>query len=349
MINMKGCGDMKFRRTLCCLLAGAILSVPLLTGCNNGKKETSSVSQTSAVTSADSSAEKSDVSDEKSTITPAMWKAEDNSGHYCYLFGTVHAADDSANIMPDYFEKAYLDSDAIGVEADVTTILEDPMSAAGLFQYLMYMDGTTIKDHISEETYNGINEVMKNNANSYFEHMYDMFTPVAWTSIFEGEILTKCGLDTNKGIDVNAIKWAKSDSKEVIELESIEYQAQMFERISDKAGELILVPYTTQEGFDQQVAEMKQLYDDWKYGRPIENNINESQLAELDEEIRKAIEYYNDEMLVKRNAAMADKISEYLNDGKKVLVMVGAAHFYGDDGIVKLMESKGFKVTSLSA
>ena len=103
MINMKGCGDMKFRRTLCCLLAGAILSVPLLTGCNNGKKETSSVSQTSAVTSADSSAEKSDVSDEKSTITPAMWKAEDNSGHYCYLFGTVHAADDSANIMPDYF------------------------------------------------------------------------------------------------------------------------------------------------------------------------------------------------------------------------------------------------------
>ena len=327
MINMKGCGDMKFRRTLCCLLAGAILSVPLLTGCNNGKKETSSVSQTSAVTSADSSAEKSDVSDEKSTITPAMWKAEDNSGHYCYLFGTVHAADDSANIMPDYFEKAYLDSDAIGVEADVTTI----------------------KDHISEETYNGINEVMKNNANSYFEHMYDMFTPVAWTSIFEGEILTKCGLDTNKGIDVNAIKRAKSDSKEVIELESIEYQAQMFERISDKAGELILVPYTTQEGFDQQVAEMKQLYDDWKYGRPIENNINESQLAELDEEIRKAIEYYNDEMLVKRNAAMADKISEYLNDGKKVLVMVGAAHFYGDDGIVKLMESKGFKVTSLSA
>ena len=211
------------------------------------------------------------------------------------------------------------------------------------------MDGTTIKDHISEETYNGINEVMKNNANSYFEHMYDMFTPVAWTSIFEGEILTKCGLDTNKGIDVNAIKRAKSDSKEVIELESIEYQAQMFERISDKAGELILVPYTTQEGFDQQVAEMKQLYDDWKYGRPIENNINESQLAELDEEIRKAIEYYNDEMLVKRNAAMADKISEYLNDGKKVLVMVGAAHFYGDDGIVKLMESKGFKVTSLSA
>ena len=179
--------------------------------------------------------------------------------------------------------------------------------------------------------------------------MYDMFTPVAWTSIFEGEILTKCGLDTNKGIDVNAIKRAKSDSKEVIELESIEYQAQMFERISDKAGELILVPYTTQEGFDQQVAEMKQLYDDWKYGRPIENNINESQLAELDEEIRKAIEYYNDEMLVKRNAAMADKISEYLNDGKKVLVMVGAAHFYGDDGIVKLMESKGFKVTSLSA
>ena len=56
-----------------------------------------------------------------------------------------------------------------------------------------------------------------------------------------------------------------------------------------------------------------------------------------------------DELLGKRNPAMAEKISGYLNDGKKVLVMVGAAHFYGDDGIIKLMEAKGCKVTSIAS
>ena len=56
-----------------------------------------------------------------------------------------------------------------------------------------------------------------------------------------------------------------------------------------------------------------------------------------------------EELLGKRNPAMAEKISGYLNDGKKVLVMVGAAHFYGDDGIIKLMEAKGCKVTSIAS
>lgn len=367
MINMKGRGAVRLRKTLCCLLAGALLSVPLLTGCGSGNKETSAVSESSAETSKDSSvivsdvtsdvsdggskasSDISDVSGNKSTIKPAMWKVEDDSGHYCYMFGTVHAADDSADIMPDYFENAYLDSDAIGVEADITYILENPLSVSDLYKYLIYMDGTKIQDHISEETYNAVSEVMKNNSSAYIEHMYDMFKPVAWSSVFEGEALKKCGLDTEKGIDIRAIKRAKSDGKEVIELESVEYQAQMFERLSDRLGELLLLPYTTQEGFDQQVENIGKLYDDWKNGRPVEENVDESQLEQLDAETREAYEYYMDEMLRKRNPAMADKISGYLNEGKKVLVMVGSAHFYGDDGLVKLMESKGCKVTSIAS
>ena len=353
IINMKGRVTMKLRKTLCGLLAGTILIIPLLTGCSNGNKESSSASQISANTSTETSvktpSETSVESGGKSSITPAMWKVEDKSGHYCYLFGTIHAADDSANIMPDYFEKAYLDSDAIGVEADVTYVLENPSSTTDLYKYLIYMDGTTIKDHISDETYNSINEVMKNNAAAYVEHMYDMFTPVAWSSLFEGVVLKKCDLDIQKGIDVSYIKRAKSDGKEVIELESLEYQAQMFERLSDRVGELLLAPYTTQESFDQQVKDMNTLYDDWKNGRPIENAVDESQLAELDAETREAFEYYMEELLGKRNPAMAEKISGYLNDGKKVLVMVGAAHFYGDDGIIKLMEAKGCKVTSIAS
>lgn len=49
-------------------------------------------------------------------------------------------------------------------------------------------------------------------------------------------------------------------------------------------------------------------------------------------------------MLTDRNKGMADKAEEYMNDGKKVFFMAGAAHMYGDDGIVQLLKDRGYTV-----
>lgn len=361
---------MKMKKSLCCLIAAALLSVTALSGCSGNEKQgdieqiligngkpssavsgndlPSQASQTSTDTPQNSNVEPSTPPAYSSSITPAMWKVEDGSGNYCYMFGTIHAGNDEAVAFPDYFEKAYNDSQAIAVEADISTAMTDPAVSADIMKYLTYSDGTKITDHISQETYNGITEVLKNNAPAYYDHMYDNLTPIAWSSIFDSLVIEKSGLATEKGVDITAINRAKADGKQVLEVESMDYQLKMFDRMSDTIGELLLINYTTQEGFDSQITELNELFDKWKRGDPVRNEIDTSQFYLLDKETREAMEYYIDEMFTKRNPAMADKVESYIRSGQKVLVMVGAAHFYADDGLVNLMRKKGYTVTRIS-
>ena len=380
---------MKIKKMLCCLIAAAVMlpftvgcqektdnkavsSPTSLSSVQQSPAESAEKSddpsvQTSAQTSAQTSVQTSSQTSEQnssqasaqtseseqkpnsSTITPALWRVEDSKGNYNYLFGTIHAADDSVNVMPDYFEKAYADSSAIALEMDVSLVMKDTESMSKIMKFLIYSDGTKLKDHISKEVYDGINSVAKhNNPAAYYDGMYNMFTPIAVSVLMENSIIEKCGMDSNKGVDLTLSNRAHADGKEVLEVESFEYQAEMMGRLSDKVGELLLINYTTTEDFDKQVELMKKLYDDWKSGREIREDNELPDDADIDEETRKALEAYEDEMFGKRNPAMADKIESYLNEGKKVLVMVGAAHYYGDDGLISLLTDRGYKITRLS-
>ena len=388
---------MKLKKTLCCLIAAAMM-IPFTVGCQGNNNDTKSSSsqtalssvqqspaesavksddpsaqtpeqtsvqapsqvsgqmsdQTSDQTSGESSVQSSGQtsgSDQKpvsSTITPALWKVEDSNGNYNYLFGTIHAADNSASVMPDYFEKAYADSSAIALEFDVALAINDSSKIAEVMKFIMYSDGTKLQDHISKEVYDGINIVAKNNTTLYYDGMYNMFTPVGVTVLMENSVIQKCGMDSNKGIDLTIANRAHADGKEVLEVESFEYQAEILGRLSDKVGELLLLNYSSVENYNKQVDLMKKLYDDWKCGRVIEETGDIPDDVEINEDTKKAIESYDDEMLGKRNPIMADKVESYLKDGKKVLVMVGAAHFYGDDGLLRLLEGRGYKITRLS-
>lgn len=55
---------------------------------------------------------------------------------------------------------------------------------------------------------------------------------------------------------------------------------------------------------------------------------------------------YNKAMLIDRNIGMADKIDGYLKSDKKAeyFIVVGAAHYLGEHGVIKLLEDKGYTV-----
>ena len=39
----------------------------------------------------------------------------------------------------------------------------------------------------------------------------------------------------------------------------------------------------------------------------------------------------------------------YIKDGKTVMLVVGTAHFLGNDGIISLLEKQGFTVTQITS
>lgn len=339
---------MNFKKIVCSALAAVTLIVPVLSGCKHVEKDDLFKVESSSQKSQASAVQDSQGSYDGTQITPALWKAENADGDYIYLFGSIHAADSAVNHLPDYFEEAYRDSDALSFEIDMSNLLTDTSAAMQMMQDMMYMDGTTIKDHISADTYQKLVELLEN-ANSY-SPLYDYYKPLVWESLMENLIVTRAGLDSAKGVDVTLTDRAKQDGKGIMEVESLDFQLSMFNDFSDKLIDMMLSAYTEDGAIDTQVQGLKELYEKWKMGTMTEEDTAEDfDESELTEEEKALMEEYNASMLVNRNEDMAQKAVEYMQSDETVMLVVGAAHYPGDDGIVSLLEKQGITVTRITS
>ncbi|MBR4439108.1 MAG: TraB/GumN family protein, partial [Clostridia bacterium] len=64
--------------------------------------------------------------------------------------------------------------------------------------------------------------------------------------------------------------------------------------------------------------------------------------SDLTDEERGLMEHYDKVMETDRNVGMADAAESYIKQGLNVFFVVGAAHMGGDDGVVALLESRGY-------
>lgn len=355
---------MKFKRLASTLLSAILGTVIIFSGCSNGssvndnssKAESSSFveepklesnqeskteSSTESKTESQSSKEESSKSTEPDAdYTPAMWKVTKGDKEM-YLFGSIHATQDGAENLPDYVQKAFDECDYLAMELDTDNIMNDFQQSLQLMQKLMYTDGTSIKDHISEETYNAAVKYLTEKG--LYVSYYDSFKPMMWISLLENAMYNDAGIDITKSMESIMTEKANNTNKEILEVESIDIQLGVFDNISDKLADIIILSYT-QSDSSEKAKSNNELYEKWKHGEVIVDTDDE----EIPDEYKEDYEKYYKAMLTDRNKGMADKAEEYMNDGKKVFFMVGAAHMYGDDGIVQLLKDRGYTAERVS-
>lgn len=277
------------------------------------------------------------------TITPTVWEVTDTDGNKMYMMGTIHLADKSVEHMPDYFETAFAESDAVALECDTSN------AAIGIDDVInyMYTDGTTIKDHVSAEDYEKVIGMAKE-ANVY-SPAYEYVKPFMWASLLEIAAGNNSGLSSDYGVDSIIQSRASKEGKEVIEVEGVDFQNELIASIPDEIQEYMFREIAAQDNYmDELTKQIKEMYEDWKAGNEIteQETSGEESLTEHEKELT---EEYQRLMLTDRNKGMADKAEEYINSGKTVLFAVGAAHFSGDDGIKKLMEDRGYTFRKLTS
>lgn len=261
-----------------------------------------------------------------------MWEVESN-GNTVYLVGSMHIADESFYPLRPEFEEAFAEADYLGVEIDISKAADEEQQKLVL-SLGSYQDGTTLKDHISSETYSKLGDVLKKNGLE--SNALDAFKPWVVESTLASLKSTTAGYEASAGVDLYFIQKAIERKLPVIELESYQSQLGMFNDFSKETQEETLK--ATIENFDVLDNSVKEMAEMWKTG-------NDEQLLELTNSFS-TNEEYNKAMLVDRNIGMADKIDGYLKNGKseEYFIVVGAAHYLGDHGIVKLLEDKGYKV-----
>lgn len=261
-----------------------------------------------------------------------MWEVKHN-GNTVYLVGSMHIADDSFYPLRAEFEQAFAEADYLGVEIDLSKAVDEAQQQL-IMNMGMYQDGSTLKDHVSKETYAKVGDILKKNGMK--PDALDAFKPWVVETTIGSLKAIKSGYEAAEGIDLYFIQKAMKRKMPVLELESYESQLGMFDHFSKELQEKNL--NATLDNFDVAENQVDNMADMWKQG-------DDKALLELTNSMAGDAEY-NKAMLIDRNIGMADKIDGYLKSDKKAeyFIVVGAAHYLGEHGVIKLLEDKGYTV-----
>lgn len=264
----------------------------------------------------------------------SVWRVS-NGDRTVYLGGTVHLLRQSDYPLPAEYEDAYLDSDAVVFETDIAA-MSDMATQARMLARMSYSDERTLESVLSEEAYSELQSYTAEIGLPLI--MMQKFKPgmvVTTLQVFEFQ---KLGF-TPEGVDAHFYGRAVGDGKPVLGLESLEEQIEFLASMGEgNESEFILVSLADLENTEQAMEGMIAAWRSGDTGRLTEMFVEDMQ--------RQSPEIY-ETLLRGRNLDWLPQIDAMLQDDDTEFVLVGAAHLVGEDGLVTLLEDKGYQVDQL--
>ncbi len=266
-----------------------------------------------------------------------LWVLE-NQGSRVYLLGSIHAMKTGMYPLTSVIEEAFREADKVVFEVDLSKLapgeINRVMRANGF-----YTGGRTIAADVSSNTLEMLKQYLRERdlAFSDFQRMKPWYLML---TIGQRE-LSLLGYESQYGIDHHFQQLAIAEGKPILELESFQDQIRILSGESMVLQELSLrASLEEQERLEQTLGK---LVDAWTIGDA--NHM----LALTMEAMNKYPQLHAqmDRLIDQRNLKMADKIREYASSRGTYLVVAGALHMGGDNGIISLLR-KDFKVQQLS-
>lgn len=279
---------------------------------------------------------------EESADGPLLYQVTDEDGDVVWLFGSIHVGEEDFYPLPDYVTDALEDSDGLAVEFDIIDFESDYLGQSRALRKLMYTDGTTIQDHLSEEVYDQAVETLQDLG--IYMSAYDMYMPALWSSLIDSSLIDEDA--TSLGIDRHMINMAYDLDLPVIDVESADLQYGMMADFSDDLQELLLK--SSIEGYekgDEYLEEIQELMDMWADGDAMQlREYLSSEGEDLTAKEKKLYKEYNTALRTERDEGMTDFVIDALDDGDELFVCVGAAHVVGEGGIIDQLLEEGYTV-----
>jgi len=168
--------------------------------------------------------------------------------------------------------------------------------------------------------------------------MMEKFKPGLVVSTLQIMEFQKLGF-TPQGVDAYFNNRAIDDAKPVGELETVQAQIDYIANMGEgNESDFILLSLSDM----QEIATtMEDLIGAWRAG-------NNNALAELFvDEMKAESEELYESLLVERNSNWLPIIEQMFSQGENEFVLVGAAHLVGEDGLLSMLEAKGYQVEQL--
>lgn len=253
-----------------------------------------------------------------------------------YILGSIHLAKPELYPLDSAIEEAYSKSDVLVVELDAESresamVMQDAMRTLGT-----YHKGKSLHSELSVSTYRAL-KFYTQKRGIPLESLEQMRPWVVMMQLSMAEML-RLGYVPELGIDKHFLDRAKKEKKAIVELETIEEQMALLSR-DDRDYQEKLLRYTL-ASMDEMEPMLNVLFSSWKNG-DAEAMEKLFLLAMQDDA---GLEDLYDDLVTRRNRKMAEKIEAFLGTERDYFVVVGAGHVVGREGIIDLLEKRGYKV-----
>jgi uncharacterized protein YbaP (TraB family) len=262
----------------------------------------------------------------------SLWKVK-GKNNVLYLLGSVHVLKEENYPLPQVMETAYTNSGIAVFETDISKI-DDPAEAMKLMTKAQLPEGKTLETELSPQVY----RAFTNHAGNVGLPMMllEQFTPAMAAEAVEGMELMKLGFDPAFGLDKHFYRLAKKDGKQIIPLESIEAQLDLLNGLTKQEGEWFMK--TTLKEIETLKKDFGEIIKAWEVG-------DSNRLAKLLNEAKGESPALFKRLLTDRNESWMPKLVELANGKTNAIVIVGAGHLVGKEGLVERLQAKGFKIT----
>ena len=262
-----------------------------------------------------------------------LWEVSSEKGTL-FLVGTVHLLKPGTHVVSPAAEAAFEQAQSILLELDLDEA-ESPASRQ-LFARKALLQGETLKDKVSSETL--ALAVEKTEALGLPFDRLRSLKPWALSLTLTLFKLQTLGFDPRHGVDRYYFDQGKQAGKEIGALETMEFQLDLFDGMSDRLQEEFL--RQTLGELDRLGEETEQLVQAWSGG----------EVEVLEELMQTSFEDYPglyQRLVVERNKNWVLRIEPLLNRPGTTLVVVGALHLVGAESVVELLKKQGYTVRQL--
>lgn len=270
--------------------------------------------------------------------TPAIWRVSD-ADNSLYLLGSFHALSADDYPLSPAVDAAYADAELLVFEL-APAQLQSPDLPARIAQMARLPAGQDLQSLLPERTWQALSAWSARNPAFPLQSLR-AFEPwyVAMT-VINAQARSQ-GFAADRGLDQHIMAMAGKSRKPSRGLESAERQIALFDSMN-MAAQVELLDETLSDSA-QSRKQLEQLHRLWKSGNVADfETVTVTRMREEYPELYQSVN-------VERNQAWLPELRKLLDDGWQddVLVVVGALHLLGPDGLVQLLQKQGYRVERL--
>ena len=264
---------------------------------------------------------------------PLLWKVSD-ADNSVYLLGSFHLLKPDDYPLSKDVEAAFDDAESLLFELPPDA-LTDPSVAGKFVAAAGYADGRDLKQVLPPATYAALDAL---NAAAGGAAALRAQEPWFISMAFSVGIAQQLGFKPELGIDQHLMQRAAAANKPAAGLETVDVQLAALDSTPMEEQVASLKEFIDDPR--KSVADLQELHRQWRGGDVA--GLNRTMREEMIEKTPRSYRIID----VARNDAWLPKLESRLSKSSSddTLVVVGALHLLGPDGLVERLRAKGYKV-----